>query len=57
MLRHSQVNFLITDASKFNKKPLYKISDYQPFHCVITNFEQPVQLKENQNLEWINIKR
>ncbi len=57
MLSHSQFNFLITDASKFNKKPLYKISDYQPFHCVITNFEQPVQLKENQNLEWINIKR
>lgn len=57
MMYHSQFNFLITDESKFNKKPLYKISDYHSIQCVITNFDRPNSIKDNSQLEWINIKR
>ncbi|WP_414054261.1 DeoR/GlpR family DNA-binding transcription regulator [Macrococcus equi] len=57
MLKQSQFNILITDKSKYKKKPLYKISNYDSIQCVITNFAQPEEIIEQSKLEWIDIKR
>jgi len=57
MMTNSECNILVTDSSKFNKKPLYRISDYKNVHQIITDFEQPKLMEQKYSLRWDNIKR